>query len=122
MRSWLRSLCIVAAGAAQAQDASFDCRGVMPDWSAHITGPTASFTYIGTAQMDVPQFSRAERRVWPVAMTLVSTDYSSTAIVLIHERSCNLGEDIIYEFEAQVLTQRQDMPVLLTGCCRGLDP
>lgn len=122
MRYWSSLALCLAATSVFGQDAHYSCRGIGPQWSAQIAGETARFSYIGHAEMDIPQFSRAEGRLWPVAMTLVSTDYSRTAILMIHERACNLGEDIIYDYEAQVLTQRHETPVLLTGCCRAQLP
>lgn len=83
-----------------------------------VTGDTAVFDYVGQTAMTIPQNARAEGRAWPWAMTLVSEDYQRTAIVLLHERSCDDGTGSLLPYEMQVLTQRTDQPVLLTGCCR----
>ena len=88
------------------------CDGSAPDWSVAIGAEGASFSYIGTSAMDIPQMSRAEGRAWPLAMTLISADYSSTAILIVEPRACDTGNHA-----ATVLTQRNEVPVLLVGCC-----
>ena len=112
-------LCVVASTAA-AQDLALECRGEAPDWQLSMTSQSAEFTYIGTATMDIPQSSRAEGRASPQAFTLISSDYSGTAIVIVHDRACDLGQDARFDTEVQVLTQRNDTPVLLAGCCLDL--
>lgn len=118
MRFW-HKLCVVCVLAGPVQAQSYSCVGVDPAWTLALSQDTARFDYIGAAEMTIPQVSRAEGRTWPLAMTLISADYSSTAIVLLHDRSCSIdGES--HPVEAQVLTQRQDLPVLLTGCCAAM--
>lgn len=115
MQFWLK-ICAAGLLAGPVQAQNYSCIGADPTWALALSAQTAVLDYIGAATMTVPQVSRAEGRTWPVAMTLVSDDYSRTAIVLLHDRSCTLA-DQSYPVEAQILTQRQDLPVLLTGCC-----
>ena len=115
MRFWL--CFVVAAVAAPVSAQTYTCEGTEPAWSLDLTQTTATFDYIGETEMTIPQTSRAEGRSWPVAMTLISADFSSTAIVILHDRMCQTGQS----HEVQVLTQRQDLPVLLTGCCNVVD-
>jgi len=95
---------------------TFDCFGNAPAWRAEVRGDGAQLDYIGSHQMSVPQSSRAEGRAWPMAMTLISGDYSTTAILIVDERACETG-GADFDYAAEMLTQRADTPVLLAGCC-----
>lgn len=117
MHYWLSVLTAMTAQVVSAQELYFQCEGQTPDWSITMTGNTGSLSYIGASDMTIPQVSRAEGRIWPLALTMISDDFSRTAVVILNERSCQLGE-ADFDYEAQILTQRQDLPVLLTGCCR----
>ena len=92
------------------------CAGRAAEWSIEIGVEGATFNYIGTTAMDIPQMSRAEGRAWLLAMTLISADYSSTAILIVEPRTCETGTHA-----AHVLTQRNETPVLLVGCCNLQD-
>lgn len=90
------------------------CSGVDPAWSARIDGLDGSFELTRPVDMDVPQSARAVNRDWPRAYTLLGR--SDTAIVIVSERACTLGAQG-FTHTADVLTQRADVPILLTGCC-----
>jgi len=84
-----------------------------PDWSLSYDGSFAKFTFGGrTSQMEVPQKSTVEGGDWPRAATLIAP--RDSAIILIHKRQCEDGDH-----EMQVLTQRGQTPLLLSGCCIG---
>ncbi len=116
----LALICALLPGMAAAQTTvpSVTCEGTSPDWSLALTSDGASFAFIGQSEMDIPQISRAEGQIWPMALTLIDESFTKTAIVVLHERSCIDRED---GQDVQVLTQRNEQPVLLSGCCLPLD-
>ncbi|MEM1233247.1 MAG: hypothetical protein AAGH70_03900 [Pseudomonadota bacterium] len=63
--------------------------------------------------MDVPHTARAGGADWPRALTLIGD--RDTGILILHDRACEGGSH-----EAQMLTQRGQTPILLTGCCRDV--
>ncbi|MEM9437639.1 MAG: hypothetical protein AAGA15_11405 [Pseudomonadota bacterium] len=63
--------------------------------------------------MDIPSIVDAEGDAWPKALTLIGE--RDTGILLLHDRVCEGGTH-----EAQMLTQRGQTPILLTGCCRDV--
>ena len=87
------------------------CEGTEPAWSLHIDAETARFLFQRDSDMTIPQRSVAEGRTWPQALTLVSRN--DTAIVIIDSQSCDGAP-----YSADVLTQRGQPPILLTGCCK----
>lgn len=89
------------------------CEGHMPEWSLHITDDTAKFDFQRQSDMTIPQRTTAEGRDWPHALTLIST--FDTAIVIIDRQECETAA-----YTAQVLTQRGETPILLTGCCAAI--
>ena len=92
---------------------SLVCAGSDPNWTLEYDGTQAEFSFTDrTTKLDVPQKSTAEGVDWPKAATLIGP--RDSAIILIHHRGC-LGMD----YEMQVLTQRGETPLLLTGCCRS---
>jgi len=86
------------------------CGGEMPEWSLQIIDDTAQFDFQRQSDMTIPQRTMAEGQDWPHALTLISR--FDTAIVIIDQRQC--GTD---PYTAEVLTQRGETPILLTGCC-----
>ena len=109
------------AGAAVADDARppLLCGGVEPHWSFEITGDRALFTSPETA--DISYALRDERaargRDWPVALTFIAPQ--DTAIALIRRSACSdTMSDALFDWTIDILTQRNQEPVLLTGCCR----
>ena len=98
-----------------AQTQTFSCQGSDPNWSLEISEEAATFAFLDrTSDLSIPQKSTAEGHDWPQAMTLIGP--RDSAIVILHNRTCN-GET----HEAQVLTQRGEIPILLTGCCTVAD-
>lgn len=86
------------------------CSGTSPDWSLQIGTDTATLDFQRRSEMTIPHQTTAEGRDWPRAMTLISRN--DTAIVIIDQDACNGAA-----YSAQVLTQRGETPILLTGCC-----
>ena len=91
---------------------TFTCSGSAPDWTLKLQNDSATFAYFDReSTLDIPQQSKPEGADWPKAMTLIGP--RDSAIVLLHNRACD-GQS----HEMQVLTQRGETPVLLTGCCQ----
>lgn len=86
------------------------CSGSDPAWSLDIGIDTATLDFQRQSDMTIPHQTTAEGRDWPKAMTLISRN--DTAIVIIDQETCNGTTH-----SAQVLTQRGETPILLTGCC-----
>ena len=99
---------------AVAESLSLQCVGRGPDWSLTLEPESATFAYLDReSTLDIPQKSNAEGADWPKAMTLIGP--RDSAIIIIHRRECGAQSH-----EMQVLTQRGETPVLLTGCCSAL--
>ncbi|MBT0956789.1 hypothetical protein IV417_05290 [Alphaproteobacteria bacterium KMM 3653] len=105
---------------AAAQEAFGDmlCSGA--GWRLEITGDAARFAFLSDSAMTIPLTTYAEGTVegigYPRALTLIGE--TDTAIALLHRRACPEPQGDA-PIEAQVLTQRLQTPVLLTGCCRA---
>ena len=96
---------------AMAEELSLVCSGSDPDWTLRYDGTAAEFSFTDrTSRLDVPQKSTAEGAEWPKAATLIGP--RDSAIIVIHRRACEA-----MDYEMQVLTQRGETPLLLTGCC-----
>ncbi len=93
---------------------SLACQGAAPDWMLTIAGGTAQFTFQRQSDMTIPHQTSAEGQDWPKALTLISRN--DTAIVIIDNRACNEAP-----YTAEVLTQRGQTPILLTGCCTAIE-
>lgn len=91
-----------------------DCSGVNPGWTARIDGADATFELTRLVPMSIPAVNKAVNREWPRAYTLLGRD--DTAIVIVSDRACRIGTTD-YAHSADVLTQRLDVPIVLTGCC-----
>jgi hypothetical protein len=107
--------CLLAVPAFADELPALNCEGVAPDWQIAIKGDTAQFKYRFDEQMDIPQRSSAEGADWPKALTLIGRQ--STAIIVLNERRCSTPHGDGFPIEANVLTQKAETPVLLTGCC-----
>ena len=81
-----------------------------------ITGDSATFTYVSADVLNIPQRTSAPNRDWPKALTLLGG--RDTAIVILHERSCSTTEITNFPIEVNILTQKAETPVILTGCCQ----
>ncbi len=113
----ISTLAFLVAASAQAQDLQLFCTGDVLGWSLALDGAVAEMT-IGTAtQMEVVHETRAEGADWPRALTLIGE--RDTAIVILDPRQCAADPDAA--LSAQVLTQRGQSPIFLTGCCRSLE-
>jgi len=108
------SLALTEAGAGVAEG-SFACEGSKPGWTLEFDDVQATFVFPAPTYMDVKHVARAENRDWPRAFTLIGQ--RDTAIVLIERQVCETASETT-GYRAQVLTQRGETPILLTGCCR----
>lgn len=86
------------------------CSGQNPEWVLKIEDETALLDHLITTRMNLMLSTVAEGQVTPLALTFVGD--RDTAIVVIHDRTCGTAP-----YETQVLTQRGQTPILLTGCC-----
>ncbi|WP_298357444.1 hypothetical protein [uncultured Litoreibacter sp.] len=92
------------------------CEGDTPDWQLGLYGETAQFTYNGKAlDMTVPQITHAESADFPKALTLLAA--RDTAILILNKRRCDSNFVTAFPFEVNILTQKGETPVILTGCC-----
>lgn len=90
---------------------ALECSGTNPDWTLSYDEETARFAFLDReSDLQVPQKSTAEGVEWPKAATLVGP--RDSAIIILHNRQCGTEE-----YELQILTQRGESPILLTGCC-----
>ena len=95
--------------------ATYDCTGVAPDWTLKLTAQEADFAFLDRrSTMQIPQQSGAEGAEWPVAFTLIGS--RDSAILILDQTRCGA-----FDFEALVLTQRGETPILLKGCCEQID-
>lgn len=96
-------------------DTTYVCDGHQPNWRLSLEETEARFSFANRkTRFDIPHFTAAEGREWPRAYSLVS-DFD-TAIAIVDLGQCKLGNDML-SHRVQVLTQRGQTPILLTGCC-----
>lgn len=92
------------------------CDGHKPDWQLELQTDQGTLTYRGTTQMTIPQRTQAEGAEFPKALTLIGG--RNTAIVILNQRNCSTDIVTGFPFEANILTQKGETPVILAGCCR----
>jgi len=102
----------LATFAAEAE--TLTCTGIDPKWTARIDGAVGTFEITRSEPMTIPLVTRAERREWPRAFTLLGE--RDTAIVIVDRNACELGSNTL-QHSAVVLTQRGTTAIMLTGCC-----
>ena len=110
---WKKAVVICAALPSMVlgqEHTGFLCEGTDPDWTLTLHEDIATLNFQRRSEMTIPHQTAAEGRDWPRAMTLISRN--DTAIVIIDQQSCGS-----VAYSAQVLTQRGETPILLTGCC-----
>lgn len=90
------------------------CHGTAPEWRLDLAQKSAQFHFPAQTDMEIRLVTQAEGRDDKTALTLIGD--RDTAIVLLHRRECGTGEQVS-PIEAQVLTQRGQTPILLSGCC-----
>lgn len=117
------ALCLIATGTANAQTSVETpdriCGGVEPFWGLEVRSNRATFTLPGfdAISYEIPLITPAEGRTDIAALTLLAE--RDTAIALIATRACSdTMSDIAYPETIELLTQRNEIPILLTGCCR----
>ena len=98
---------------------AFDCLGAEPNWTLRIGEDTARFEMQRQINYDIPLISIAENRDWPKVYTLV-VDFD-TAIATVDRDTCRLGTQD-YPLSVDILTQRGETPIVLTGCCIETNP
>ena len=95
-----------------AQIPTMNCIGTAPDWRLALSATAAHFSFENRqTDFDVPQFSHAEGREWPLAMTLIARN--DTAIVILKPE--------LDDYVVDILTQRGTTPILLTGQCEVVE-
>ena len=109
-------LTILSTLPAQALEADLACSGDAFAWRLEITGDSATLSLGTNTRMDVMHEAIAEGQEWPRALTLIGD--RDTAIVILEPRTCPGDPDASHT--AEVLTQRGQTPILLTGCCRAV--
>ena len=110
IRYLLFCLCLVPS-VVWSEDLTLECGGTDPDWSLSYDEETARFAFLDRVSvLQVPQKSTAEGAEWPKAATLIGP--RDSAIIILHKRQCGTSDH-----EIQILTQRGESPILLTGCC-----
>lgn len=106
----VRTTLLIAALATPLAAEDFICSGSAPDWELTITGSEAIFDFERKNTFQIPDTAKPEGRDWPQAKPLIG-DFD-TAVVVMDLDSCESGPISI-----DILTQRGQTPVLLTGCC-----
>lgn len=113
-------ICIVAGSAGAQSVGHFECAGLFPDWSLTLEGDAGRLNFDGVSvDVEIPQFSRAEARDTPVAATLLNEEAFVTGIILLDHAECVSGGQL-HPMRGHLLTQRGNLPILLTGCCEPL--
>lgn len=93
---------------------SLTCAGFSPDWTLLIDNDTATLTRAKETTFDIPHFTRAQGRDWPLALSLIA-DFD-TAIAVIDKTTCSQNNDG-HLYSVDILTQQSGNAILLTGCC-----
>lgn len=118
----MKRLCLIAClaacpAAAQTTDLPRSCTGQSPDWSLTLEGDQATFSFIFESDLNLMLETIAERSDWPRALTYIGR--GDSAIVLLEAgNACRYDTASDSTMSANILTQRGETPVLLTGCCR----
>ena len=90
------------------------CQGETDGWHLELEGDEASLTLVSPTEMSVMDETRADAADWPRALTLIGDN--DTAILILDPRACMLDPQA--DYSAELLTQRANSPIFLTGCCR----
>jgi hypothetical protein len=93
---------------------SFSCGGSDPEWTLSLQNDQAEFNLTSPLTMEIPQKTTAEGREWPKALTLING--IETAIVLIDRDQCT-ANGRAFPLSVDILTQRNSIAIVLTGCC-----
>lgn len=117
MIGWLRAVPLIVfaqAAVAEATLPPLTCFGSEPEWKLSLTQDSAQMKFVFDTVLDIPLITTPDGRTNPRAFTLIGE--TDTAILLLNERVCR-AEGESHPYEAHVLTQRNQTPVLLVGCC-----
>lgn len=105
---------LLSAAPALARDLPLACQGSAPGWRLDLLGLVAVLHLETRREMEVTRTTPAEGRDWPRAKLL--TGAGQSAVVVLQERAC-VTDHGGFPIEAQLLTERGGLPVLLAGCC-----
>ncbi len=107
----------MAANAAMAQTpTAFSCTGVLPAWDLELDENRGVLSTYKPIEMQVMDTTTTQGRDWPLAITLVGEE--DTAIIILTPRACT-SNAWAGHYEALVLTQQDNTPVMLLGCCQA---
>ena len=107
---------MLATLASSAAAQTYGCRGVDPSWTLEIRDAGAIFDFGRRFAFEIPLVSTPENRDFPKVYTMIVA--FETAIVILDHDACALpGQD--FPMSADILTQRGETPIVLTGCCRA---
>jgi len=110
----LAAFCALPATAETEAD-PLSCSG--PQWSLDIASDRAKFSYRRKSDLNLMLETFAAGAQWPRALTFVGR--GDSAIVILEDgAACRYADTPNSTISAQILTQRGELPVLLTGCCR----
>lgn len=97
---------------------TLSCSGDDPHWTLTIDGNSGVFDLTQATKMDIPLVTKAERRDWPRAYSLIGD--RDTVIAVVDQDSCQLkGQG--FDLSVDILTQRASTAIVLTGCCALTD-
>lgn len=106
---------LMLAPIGQATAQGYYCAGALPGWTLTMDETAGTLTTNRDVTMQIMDEAVADGpRDWPRALTLVGD--RDTAIVLIENEACTVNHTD-FPMQAQILTQRGTVPILLTGCC-----
>ena len=86
------------------------CRG--EGWDLDISGGFARLAFPQPTEMELVLDTPAEGKEWPRALTLLGD--RDTAVLIVDRRMCETSE-----YSAELLTQRGQTPIFITGCCES---
>ena len=99
----------VFAQQVSAGDQPIFCEGDT-SWRLEVADELATLSFPSPTELEVMLTTTAEGRDWPVAYTLIGQ--RDTAVLILDRRQC--GDKPL---TAELLTQRAQTPIFLTGCC-----
>ena len=90
------------------------CEGFAPDWRLEGPDDALTLTWLGETTFSLRHSAHAEDGSPVTAMTLLAD--RDTALLITRAQSCRV-RSANWPIAATLLTQRQQTPVVLTGCC-----
>jgi hypothetical protein len=108
------ALAALALPVSEQAQAAIGCRGTNPGWTLELREDSAYFSLPQPMEYEIPLITMADNREWPRVYTLLMG--FETAIVILDKDLCQLGNRR-FPMSVDVLTQRAETPIVLTGCC-----